>query len=53
MEMSRGDGSVNTLIGVQSGLSMGSIAMLGSEAQKQRWLLGRGKVLRTVKPFIA
>lgn len=38
MEMSRGDGSVNTFIGVQSGLAMGSIATLGSEEQKQRWL---------------
>lgn len=37
-EMSRGDGSVNTFIGVQSGLSMGTIALLGSEEQKQRWL---------------
>ena len=37
-EMSRGDGSVNTFIGVQSGLAMGSIALLGSEEQKQRWL---------------
>jgi glutaryl-CoA dehydrogenase len=39
-EMSRGDGSINTFIGVQSGLSMGSIALLGSEEQKQRWLPG-------------
>jgi glutaryl-CoA dehydrogenase len=39
-EMSRGDGSMNTFIGVQSGLSMGSIALLGSEEQKQRWLPG-------------
>jgi glutaryl-CoA dehydrogenase len=37
-EMSRGDGSVNTFIGVQTGLAMGSIALLGSEEQKQRWL---------------
>jgi glutaryl-CoA dehydrogenase len=37
-EMARGDGSVNTFIGVQSGLAMGSIARLGSEEQKQRWL---------------
>jgi glutaryl-CoA dehydrogenase len=37
-EMSRGDGSVNTFLGVQSGLAMGSIALLGSEEQKQRWL---------------
>jgi glutaryl-CoA dehydrogenase len=39
-EMSRGDGSVNTFFGVQSGLAMGSIALLGSEEQKQRWLPG-------------
>ena len=39
-EMSRGDGSINTFIGVQSGLSMGSIGLLGSEEQKQRWLPG-------------
>jgi glutaryl-CoA dehydrogenase len=39
-EMSRGDGSVNTFLGVQSGLSMGAIALLGSEEQKQRWLPG-------------
>ena len=38
LEMSRGDGSVNTFFGVQSGLAMGSINMLGSEEQKQRWL---------------
>jgi glutaryl-CoA dehydrogenase len=39
-EMSRGDGSVNTFLGVQSGLSMGSIALLGDQEQKQRWLPG-------------
>jgi len=38
LEMSRGDGSINTFFGVQSGLAMGSINMLGSEEQKQRWL---------------
>jgi glutaryl-CoA dehydrogenase len=38
LEMSRGDGSVNTFLGVQSGLAMGSINLLGSEEQKQRWL---------------
>ncbi|MFJ4998493.1 acyl-CoA dehydrogenase family protein [Microbacterium sp. NPDC088619] len=38
MELSRGDGSVNTLNAVQSGLAMGSISLLGSEEQKQRWL---------------
>mgnify|MGYP003780550815 CR=1 FL=1 len=39
-ELARGDGSVNTFFGVQTGLSMGSIALLGSEEQKQRWLPG-------------
>jgi glutaryl-CoA dehydrogenase len=38
MEMNRGDGSLGTFLGVQSGLAMKSIAMLGSEEQKQRWL---------------
>jgi len=38
MELSRGDGSLATLLGVQGGLAMKSIAMLGSEEQKQRWL---------------
>jgi glutaryl-CoA dehydrogenase len=38
MELNRGDGSIGTLVGVQAGLAMQSIAMLGSEEQKQRWL---------------
>jgi glutaryl-CoA dehydrogenase len=38
MELNRGDGSLGTLLGVQAGLAMQSIAMLGSEEQKQRWL---------------
>ena len=38
VEMSRGDGSINTFFGVHSGLAMDSIAMLGSEEQKQKWL---------------
>jgi glutaryl-CoA dehydrogenase len=37
-ELARADGSLNTFFGVHSGLAMGSIAMLGSEEQKQRWL---------------
>jgi glutaryl-CoA dehydrogenase len=44
LEMSRGDGSINTFIGVQSGLSMGAINMLGSEEQKQRWLPDMAKL---------
>jgi glutaryl-CoA dehydrogenase len=38
MELSRGDGSVGTFLGVQAGLAMRSIHMLGSEEQKRRWL---------------
>ena len=38
MELSRGDGSVSTFYGVHSSLAMGSINMLGSAAQKKRWL---------------
>lgn len=38
MELARGDGSLNTFYGVHSGLAMTSIAMLGSEEQRQRWL---------------
>ncbi len=38
MELHRGDGSLGTFLGVQSGLAMKSIAMHGSEEQKERWL---------------
>jgi glutaryl-CoA dehydrogenase len=38
MELNRGDGSLGTFLGVQAGLAMRSIATLGSEEQKQRWL---------------
>jgi glutaryl-CoA dehydrogenase len=38
MELHRGDGSLGTFLGVQAGLAMRSIAMLGSEEQKARWL---------------
>jgi glutaryl-CoA dehydrogenase len=37
-ELSRADGSINTFFGVHSGLAMGSIALLGSEEQRARWL---------------
>lgn len=37
-ELSRGDGSINTFMGVQSNLTMGAIDILGSAAQKERWL---------------
>jgi glutaryl-CoA dehydrogenase len=38
LELNRGDGSLGTFLGVQAGLAMQSIAMLGSEEQKERWL---------------
>ncbi len=37
-ELTRGDGSLNTIFGVHSGLAMATIDMFGSEEQKQRWL---------------
>ncbi len=44
MELSRGDGSVNTINAVQSGLVMGTINLFGSEEQKQRWLPSLAKL---------
>ncbi|MGX5715413.1 acyl-CoA dehydrogenase family protein [Arthrobacter sp. MAHUQ-56] len=38
MEISRGDGSVATMIAVQGGLALRSIAECGSAAQKEQWL---------------
>jgi glutaryl-CoA dehydrogenase len=38
MELCRGDLSLGTFLGVQGGLAMRAIALLGSEEQKQRWL---------------
>ena len=37
-ELARGDGGLTTFFAVHSGVAMTSIAALGSEAQKQRWL---------------
>jgi glutaryl-CoA dehydrogenase len=44
MELNRGDGSLGTFLGVQAGLAMKSIAMLGSDEQKQRWLPAMAKL---------
>jgi len=38
MQMARFDASIATFFGVHSGLAMGSIALVGSEEQKQKWL---------------
>ncbi|MDQ4501766.1 acyl-CoA dehydrogenase family protein [Sinomonas sp. ASV322] len=47
MEISRGDGSLGTVVAVQGGLALRSIAFHGSDAQKERWLgpLARGEEL--------
>jgi glutaryl-CoA dehydrogenase len=50
MELNRGDGSLATFHGVQYGLAMKSIELLGSEEQKQRWLPGMRK-LDTIGAF--
>ena len=44
MELNRGDGSLGTFQAVQAGLAMRSIAMLGSEEQKLRWLPGMARL---------
>jgi glutaryl-CoA dehydrogenase len=44
MELSRGDGSLGTFVGVQAGLAMQSIAQCGSEEQKDRWLPGMARL---------
>jgi glutaryl-CoA dehydrogenase len=46
-EMGRGDGSVNTFLGVHSNLAMGTINLLASEEQKQRWLPDMAALRRT------
>src|SRR5918992_310054 len=37
-ELARGDGGLTTFFAVHSGVAMSSIAVLGSEEQKERWL---------------
>ena len=44
MEINRGDGSLGTFLGVQSGLAMRAIHLLGSEEQRERWLPGMARV---------
>ncbi len=47
MEISRGDGSLGTVIAVQAGLALRTLGLLGSPAQQEQWLvpLARAKVL--------
>lgn len=46
-EIARGDGSINTYIGVHSSLCMGTIAMLGNPKQRQRLLPEMATLART------
>lgn len=50
MELNRGDGSLGTFLGVQAGLAMRSIALLGSEEQRERHLPGMAR-LETIGAF--
>lgn len=47
MEISRCDGSIGTILGVQGGLALRTLAFFGSPEQKERWLqpVARGEVL--------
>lgn len=47
MEVSRGDGSLGTVIAVQGGLALRTLALFGSAEQQTRWLkpVARGEVL--------
>ncbi|MGO1848437.1 acyl-CoA dehydrogenase family protein [Microbacterium sp.] len=47
MELSRGDGSLGTILAVQGGLALRTLALFGSDEQKARWLrpLADGTVL--------
>lgn len=38
MEVSRGDGSLGTILAVQGGLALRTLALFGSPAQQERWL---------------
>jgi glutaryl-CoA dehydrogenase len=44
MELTRGDGSLATFVGVQAGLAMRSIHYFGTEEQKQQWLPALARV---------
>lgn len=50
MELNRGDGSIGTFLGVQAGLAMKSIAMHGSDEQKEHYLPSMAR-LETIGAF--
>jgi glutaryl-CoA dehydrogenase len=43
-ELAKHDGSITTFYGVHSGLAMGSIGLLGDDAQRDRWLPAMAKL---------
>ncbi|MGI0520035.1 acyl-CoA dehydrogenase family protein [Microbacterium maritypicum] len=47
MEISRGDGSLGTILAVQGGLALRTLALFGSPAQQEKWLtrIADGSVL--------
>jgi glutaryl-CoA dehydrogenase len=47
MEISRGDGSLGTVLAVQGGLALRTLALFGSPEQQEKWLvpIARGEVL--------
>jgi glutaryl-CoA dehydrogenase len=47
MEVSRGDGSLGTVIAVQGGLALRTLALFGSDAQQEAWL---GRIARAEIP---
>lgn len=49
-ELAKGDGSITTFFGVHSGLAMGSIGLLGSDEQRERWLPAMSR-LETIGAF--
>jgi glutaryl-CoA dehydrogenase len=46
-EMARADGSINTFLGVHSNLCMGSLNVLGTPVQRERWLPGLATLEKT------
>ncbi len=55
MEISRGDGSLGTVIAVQGGLALRTLALFGSPEQQARWLrpIAGGEVLGCIRPHRA
>jgi glutaryl-CoA dehydrogenase len=44
MELARGDGSIYTFFGATSGFAINTIANLGSEEQKEKWIPGMARL---------